>query len=76
MEVVYSNAQVIMHSRGEFYIDFYLLSQDEPSIKSAKPVVRVYMNPEVVMKFKDALDKNVGQFIEQHLKPKKGGKDE
>lgn len=76
MEIFYSNAQAIMHSRGEFYIDFYLLSADKPNVQSADPTVRVYMNPEAVMAFRDALEKNVGLFIEQYLKPKKkkGGK--
>ncbi|NQS89084.1 DUF3467 domain-containing protein [Patescibacteria group bacterium] len=71
MEVVYSNAQMIMHSKNEFYIDFYLLSADQPKIQGAKPLVRVYMNPEVVIKFRDALERNIGKFIEQHVKPEK-----
>jgi len=74
MEVIYSNAQMIMHSKNEFYIDFYLLSADEPDMKSAKPTVRVYINPEQVMKFRDALEKNIGKFIEQYIKPKKEAK--
>lgn len=74
MEVFYSKAQAIMHSRGEFYIDFYLLSADKPNVQSADPTVRVYMNPEAVMAFRDALEKNVGSFIQEYLKPKKEGK--
>lgn len=71
MEVVYSNAQMIMHSKSEFYIDFYLLSADEPKMQEAKPVVRVYMTSEQTMRFRDALEKNIGKFIEQYVKPEK-----
>jgi len=74
MEVVYSKAQIIMHSKNEFYVDFYLLSADEPDVKSTKPIARVYMSPEVAMKFRDALEKNIGKFIEQYVKPKKEAK--
>lgn len=74
MEVVYSNAQIVLHSKSEFYIDFYLLSADEPDVKSAKPVVRVYMTPEQAMRFRDALEKNIGKFMEQYVKPKKKAK--
>ena len=70
MEVVYSNAQRISHGKGEFYIDFYQLSYDQPNLESAKPVVRIYMNPDTVMSFREALEKNVGKFIEKYLKPK------
>ena len=71
MEVFYSNGQKITHGKGEFYLDFYQLSQDQPSITSTKPVVRIYMNPETVLAFRDALNKNVDAFIDNYLKPKK-----
>ena len=70
MEVFYSNAQKITNGKGEFYLDFYQLSQDEPSISSAEPIVRIYMNPETVLAFRDALDRNVNWFVERYLKPK------
>ena len=69
MEVIYSNAQKIMHTENEFYFDFYQLSEDLISIEKGKPLVRVYMTPQQVMRFRDAIEKNVGSYIEKHVKP-------
>lgn len=74
MEVIYSNAQKVSHNRSEFFIEFYQLSPEKPSIDLAEPLIRVYMNAETVMQFRNALEQNVGRFIENYLKPKKGGK--
>jgi len=71
MEVIYSNAQGITHSKGEFWIDFHQLSPENPNLEKSDPLVRVYMNPETVMKFREALEKNVGRFINTYLKSKK-----
>ena len=73
MEVYYSNAQRITHGKGEFYIDFYQLSGDRPNIQSTEPTARIYMNPETVMSFREALEKNVQKFMDVYLKP--GAKD-
>ncbi|GAH59636.1 unnamed protein product, partial [marine sediment metagenome] len=50
MEVIYSNAQRIMHTENEFYFDFYQLSEDMVSIEKGKPLVRVYMTAQQVMR--------------------------
>ena len=73
MEVYYSNAQRITHGKGEFYIDFYQLSGDRPNMQSTEPITRIYMNPETVMSFREALEKNVQRFMDVYLKP--GAKD-
>lgn len=69
MEVIYSNAQKIMHTENEFYFDFYQLSEDVVSIEEGKPLVRVYMTAQQVMRFRDAIEKNVGSYIEKYVKP-------
>lgn len=71
MEVIYSNAQRIAHSKGEFCIDFHQLNPENPNLKKSEPLVRVYMNPETIMMFRETLERNVGRFIDTFLKPKK-----
>lgn len=71
MEVIYSNAQRIMHTENEFYFNFYQLSEDMVSVEKGKPLVRVYMTAQQVMRFRDAIEKNVGSYIEKYVKPQK-----
>lgn len=71
MEVIYSNIQRVGHNRIEFWIDFHQLSPENLNLEKSEPLIRVYMNPEVVMGFGKALEKNIGGFINTYLKPKK-----
>ena len=72
IQTIYSNTAMIRYRPGEFYIDFYQLSAEKPTINASDPEARIYMNPETIIGFSNNLQSAVQGFIEKYIKPKRG----